>query len=211
MSGGSGLRFLAYEEIRWITEEYSKRHRIPNDPPIDIERYVDNSLKINVIPFPNLFGNLEVNAFISNDFRKIYVDVDLYPNHEPQFRFTLAHELGHMVLHEDYYASLTIGSLESYKEFISSTRETDYQVLETQAHQFAGLFLVPRIPLEKYFFTESKEISRFIATKFKGSKREQYLSMAVDLIANKLGKIFNVHAVPIRIRMEKDKLVDRIP
>jgi Zn-dependent peptidase ImmA (M78 family) len=92
-------RFLAYEKIRRIAEEYARRYDLGKVIPVDIERFVDNILRINIIPFPSLYKSFEINDFISHDFRKIYVDEYLYLNLEPQYRFTLAHELGHMVLH----------------------------------------------------------------------------------------------------------------
>jgi Zn-dependent peptidase ImmA (M78 family) len=204
-------RFLAYERIRRIAEEYAGRYGLGKVIPVDIERLVDNILKINIIPFPSLYKSFEINAFISHDFRKIYVDEYLYLNLEPQHRFTLAHELGHMVLHGAYYRELKIDDLDSYVEFVSSVSEDEYRLMETQANYFAGVFLVPGHFLEECFKEHAKEVVRFISTRFMGIKRDQYLGTAVELIAQKLSPIFNVHYLPIQIRIEKDKLTDLIP
>ena len=56
------------------------RHGLEKVIPVDIERLVDNVLKINIIPFPSLYRSFEIDAFISNDFRKIYIDEYLYVN-----------------------------------------------------------------------------------------------------------------------------------
>lgn len=38
------LRFYSYEEIRRIAEEYSQRHGLDKDVPVDVDRLADNIL-----------------------------------------------------------------------------------------------------------------------------------------------------------------------
>jgi hypothetical protein len=71
--------------------------------------------------------------------------------------------------------------------------------------------LVSPGPLDVHFRAQAKGIVHFISAKFKGLKRDSYLGMAVELIAQKLGPIFNVHYQPIQIRIERDNLSDLIP
>jgi len=205
------LRFYSYEEIRRIAGEYSQRHGLDKDVPVDVDRLADNILGINIIPFPSLYRSFEINAFISNDFRRIYVDEYLYLNLEPQYRFTLAHEMGHMVLHSAYYKQFKIDSLTSYIEFVSSIGEDEYKLIETQANYFAGLFLVPTAALKEHFREQAAGIVRFIADRYKGLKRDKYIGTAVELIAQKLSPIFKVHYLPIQIRIEREKLTELIP
>jgi len=211
MARPPGLHFLSYEEIRRITIDYATRYGLSGDVPVDVESLVDNVLGINVIPFPSLYRSFEVNAFISKDFRNIYVDEYLYSNLEPQYRFTLAHELGHMVLHSEFYRKADIDSLSSYVDFVSRLGEAEYRLMETQANDFAGLFLVPANALKSHFQEQAKEITRFISTHFKSIRREKYLGQAAQLIAQNLSPIFNVHFMPIQIRIEKDGLKKLIP
>lgn len=211
MDKPSKLRFFSYEEVRSIAEEYTRQHGLDKAIPVDVDRLVDNILGINVIPFPSLYKSFEVNAFISNDFRRVYVDEYLYLNLEPQYRFTLAHELGHMVLHGSYYKQFKIDSLASYVEFVSGIDEDEYKLIETQANDFAGLFLVPAAALKEHFCEQAEGIVRFISSRFKGLNKDKYLGQAVELIAQKLSPIFNVHYLPIQIRIERDGLAKMIP
>jgi hypothetical protein len=211
MAQSPGLRFFSYEEIRRIADDYASRHCLGNEVPVDIDRLVDNILGINVIPFPSLFRSFEVNAFISNDFRKIYVDEYLYLNLEPQYRFTLAHELGHMVLHSEYFRQFKIDNLTSYVDFVADVSEDEYKLIETQANHFAGLFLVPAAALREHFLEQAKDIMRFISSRYKGQRRDNYLGTALELISQKLSPIFNVHYHPIQIRIERDGLTELIP
>ena len=203
--------FQSYPDIGKTVEKYREGCGLDEQIPVDVERLFDIILKINIIPIPSLFRSHEINAFISNDFKKIYVDEYLYVNLEPQYRFTLAHELGHMVLHQSFYRQYGIKDIASYHRYINSITEDEYTLLETQANNFAGLFLVPPGPLGTHFREQAKEIVHFISVKFKGLKREKYYGMAIELIAHKLSPIFNVHYQPIQIRIERDKLSDLIP
>ncbi len=161
-------QFISYPEIRAIVENYAVQSGLEDVLPLDIERLVDNILGINVIPFDSLYRSFEINAFISNDFRKIYVDEYLYTNLEPQYRFTLAHELGHMILHGKWYRRLKIDSIDSYLKYVAAVSDEDYKLLETQANYFAGLFLIPSRPLASAFKEKTKEMARFISSRFKG-------------------------------------------
>ena len=203
--------FHSYPDIKKIVGDYRDSCGLEEQIPVDVEKLVDVILKINVIPIPSLYRSYEIDAFISNDFKKIYVDEYLYINLESQYRFTLAHELGHMVLHQSFYRQYGIKDIASYHRYINSITEDEYTLLETQANNFAGLFLVPPGPLETHFREQAKEIVHFISLKFKGLKREKYYGMAIELIAHKLSPIFNVHYQPILIRIERDKLSDLIP
>jgi len=205
------LRFLSYDEIRRVSEEYAGRFRLAQTIPVDIDRLADNVLQINVIPFSSLYRSYEVNAFLSSDFSKIYVDEYLYTHLEPQYRFTLAHELGHMVLHGEYYRQFKIDDLKTYVDFVARMKDDDYRLIETQANNFAGLFLVSTSALRERFLQEAADIVRFISTRFKGQKREGYLETAVELIARRLRPIFHVHHQPIQIRIEREGLTSEVP
>ena len=205
------IRFFPYEEVRRIADDYSNKHSLSGIVPVDVELLVDNVLRINVIPFPSLCRSFDVNAFISNDLRKIYVDEHLYENYEPQYRFTLAHELGPMVLHGAFYKQFKIESLAAYVDFVSGISEDEYRLIKTQANDFAGLFLVPASPLRTHFMKESLDIIHFLSSRFRGLSRDKYLGQAAELIARRLSSIFNVHYLPIQIRIGRDKLTDLIP
>jgi len=108
--------------------------------PVDIEKIIDVKLRINIIPLPNLG-----DAFISSDWKSIYVDQNKYLNGiQNRLRFSLAHEIGHFILHKDIYNSFKITSLERFYQFIDKISGKQYGFLETQANIFANFLLVPR-------------------------------------------------------------------
>src|SRR5271170_6535858 len=87
------------------------RAQYPNDLascPVDVLTAIEVRMRLDVIPFEKLLLNYSVDAAVKPDFSGIYVDKKSYQYLEgvPQWqfnrlRFSLAHELGHIVLHRD--------------------------------------------------------------------------------------------------------------
>ncbi len=209
MNHKSRVNFLEYRYIEEVANKVLLENKLNDSIPIEVERFIDNKLKINIIPFPELKRSSNINAFISINLRNIYIDDYLYSHLEPQYRFTLAHELGHLYLHHYIYDN--VKDLESYIKFQESISEREYGYLEFQADCFAGLFLIPSNHLNEQFERHSREIINFIKRRFSRSKRDDYIDMAISLISQKLSPIFNVHHTPIEIRIKKLGLDKKIP
>ncbi len=206
------VKYLSYEQIAEITQQILKEYKFESIIPVPIERLMDNILKINIVPFPNLFRNFEINAFTSSDLRTIYVDEYLYTNLEPQYRFTLAHEFGHIALHKYIYEKDGIQRLDDWKRFISEVDEKEYRKLEIQANNFAGLLLVPEDILGGYFISQIRSLGKsFEKVERENFKRDDYLDLVVDLVSHNLASVFLVDHQVIRIRLEKSNLPLKIP
>jgi hypothetical protein len=194
------VAYLSYKQIARIAAESLEGFGCKSSLPIPVEHIIDNVYKINIIPFPYLFARFEINAFTSSDLRNIYVDEYLYENLTPQYRFTLAHELGHIILHKKIYLNIEMKNLEQWKRFISEVDEIDYRQLEFQANNFAGLFLVPGHLLERTFGQQlSGQLKNIDKSKRQKLKREEYLPWIVEVIASSLGPIFEVDPQVVKI------------
>lgn len=206
------VRFLSYDQIAQSALEILRKYKCESTLPIPIEHILDNILRINIIPFPNLLSGFEINAFVSSDLKKIYVDEYLYTNLDRQYRFTLAHEFGHMILHRYIYSNINIKSLEDWRQFRSGVNPDQYRNLEIQANNFAGLLLVPQSLLESKFNEQLKNLARsFMKPEVERMKRSDYLQYVIDTIAFNLVPVFQVDQQVIRIRIEKSNLAIKIP
>lgn len=132
--------------------------------PVDIEKIIDVDLEINIIPLPNLEKLCNTDALITSDWKSLYIDKDLFEDERRQnrLRFSLAHEIGHLVLHKNFYASLEIKSFEDFYQFIELVPAEQYGYLETQANKFAGHLLVPRDLLDNKLNKELKRAGQKI-------------------------------------------------
>jgi len=60
---------------------------------------VEFQLKVDIIPLPGLKEVYGFDGFTSADLKEISVDLFAYQHRPRRYRFTLAHEVGHIMLH----------------------------------------------------------------------------------------------------------------
>jgi len=192
----------SYEDLRKRADDFLRTYNPTGTIPVPIEEIVEFEFDINIVPVLGLQRQLEVEGFTSSDLKNIYVDEYVYTDYLNRYRFTLAHEIGHIVLHRNLYDDHKFKSIEGWKEFINSMTEEEHGWLEYQGYAFAGLILVPREPLVNHTGEWVKRI------KDQGISLEQNRDFAWDLIAEHLGKGFQVSSSVIGKRLHKDKIAD---
>jgi len=207
------VRFIPYDEIGKVAKSVLEKYELSENIPVDIERLLEHKLKINIIPHPLLLKSNRINSYTSSDFKDIYVDEYLIDRLEFQYRFTLAHEYGHMVLHKYFYTNEYkngFKSINEYKGILSSISRDEYDRLEYQANCFAGHLLVPtshlknlfKSKLKRYIYSITKEIGKF--------NREDVVDYITSIISKELESEFKVHYKAIKVRIDKEKLADMI-
>ena len=188
----------SYEDLRKKADEFLREHHPSGNIPIPIEEIVEFDFKINIVPVLGLQREFEVEGFTSGDLKNIYVDEHVYTDRITRYRFTLAHEIGHIVLHRHLYDRHKFRSTTGWKEFINSLTEEEHSWLEYQGYAFAGLVLVPGEELAKSTAEWTKKI------KDKGISMEKNWDFAWDLITEHVAKVFLVSPDVVEKRMEKD-------
>jgi Zn-dependent peptidase ImmA (M78 family) len=109
--------------------------------------------------------------------------------------FTLAHELGHRVLHRDIFGAMEFDSTEDWKLQITQFPEREYGFLEYQANMFANCLLVPSDELDQRFDQAVEQI------KAAGLNPADYPDECLDSICTALGKQFEVSRNVIQNRL----------
>jgi Zn-dependent peptidase ImmA (M78 family) len=163
---------------------------------------------INIVPIPGYQENHEIEGSLSIDMGAIYVDEFVFKTRETRYRFTLAHEMGHIVLHKGIFESVDVGDVADWKRAYRSIDEATYFALEKQAYDFAGLILVPRSHLRERFqrlVIENK--ARFEEAKAKGILREQALDYFKAQAIYRLARTFIVSPEVMERRIDKDNLI----
>ena len=117
-----------------------------NSIPVDIENIIDLKLKIDIIPVPSLQKLCDTDALISSNWKSLYIDKQRYLDgrYQNRLRFSLAHEIGHFILHKSVYESFNIENFSDFYNLIKDIPQEQYSYLETQANKFANFLLVPR-------------------------------------------------------------------
>ncbi len=151
MMNSINVPFVANEKIWEITENFREGiGGVASRVPIDIFEIIEFELGMDVVPRPGLKAEEGLDASITVDFTQIDVDYEMYLAKEDRSshrraRFSVAHELGHSILHKDLIEGFGISSELRWRDFQGNymTRE-HFARLEIQAHEFAGRLLVPR-------------------------------------------------------------------
>lgn len=153
------IPFLSKAEIKSKADLFRKRFW--NKPiPVDIENIIEIGLKIGLIPIPNLQDLCDADALITSNWRYIYVDNDKYldERYRNRLRFSMAHEMGHFILHKEVYKSFNIKEQNDYYKLLKEVPQEQYGYLEFQANSFASYLLVPRDIL---VFERDKALEKF--------------------------------------------------
>ncbi len=190
---------LTYGKIRSSSEKFLEEFHPSLKPPIPIEDIVELAMGIRLSTTQYLKEYLDVDGFIHTNFEEITVDDNTFNKYPQRTRFTIAHEIGHKILHEKIYKQYEIQNKEDYQRFQNSISEEDHKWLETQANSFAGCVLVPTKPLKE-------AVSEVF--KSRGIKGPFSIDHSVPIFED-LPDIFNVSPGVIYIRLEKEKLVKK--
>lgn len=153
---------LIEETAELLLEEYQKSYGRIISPPIPVEMIAEQilGLRCEIVGLKK-FGKNVVGVLLSKE-RRILISESGSDTH---YNFTIAHEIGHWVLHVPTQRSLdyiddtqTVNPMRSL--MVSSRRQSKKEaVQEGEANKFAAALLIPRSRL----INVTKEISRILA------------------------------------------------
>ena len=190
----------SYEDLRSKADDFLKKHHPSGTVPVPIEEIVEFDFGINIVPVLGLQREFEVEGFLSGDLKDIYVDEYVYTDRITRYRFTLAHEIGHIVLHRHLYDKHRFTSIHGWQEFINSMTEEQHSWLEYQGYAFAGLVLVPKEKLLPVRDRVDKKDGD------KGISMEKNWDFAWELLTEHVAKAFLVSPDVVEKRVEKDEV-----
>ena len=209
------IQYLEDEEIANHVAGFLQRHHKSKSIPVPIEEIIDFDFNIDIIPLPGVQDLCDVDGFISPDFSAIYVDNYVYHNRPYRFRFTLAHEIGHLIIHKEKLSQIRIDPTDAVNSWASFLREIDgkdHSKIEYQGYTFGGLVLVPPINLLEQFNANLPMIEPLVdEAKQAGIPRHNYLKYAVDQMAATLSPIFDVSTDVLTRRIISDNLDQLFP
>lgn len=135
---------LTLSSVTKAANEFLRKYNPDHILPIPIEEIVELEMKISLVVVPGIKDLIGVDSFISSDFSQITVDEYAFTTYVQRARFSITHEVGHFVLHKDWYEKYGPKNIEDYLTFYDKIDAEVYKFLEIQAQTFAGLVLVPK-------------------------------------------------------------------
>jgi len=194
---------LPYDKLRRIAADFLAQHHQAGTLPVPIEAIAEFRFGLDIVPVPGLLDGFDVDAFLTSDLTEIRVDRFIQEKRPTRYRFSIAHELAHLVIHQDVFKQLTFSTVQEWKKAMQSIPEDQYGWLEWQAYSLAGLVLVPPAPLADLFKDKLKEAKKVGIDLYDLDEDEQ------KSVTGHLGTYFEVSGEVTKKRMKKDKLWER--
>ena len=194
---GIEVPFLSYEEIKSIAEKFLSEYHPEGSIPVPIEEIIELSLELDIFPIPNLQNILDTVGCSAYRISTIFIDQFVFEKRINRYRFTLAHETAHFIIHEMVLKECGAESSKEVMEFIRSIPEGSHSRMEYQAYAFAGLVLVPTQNLELAIFEALSKLP-------KNLELTRYAPEILEYISKFIGDKFQVSADVIKKRIENE-------
>ena len=195
--------FIKIEDIRTAADKFRNKYWPQDIIPVDIFEILEFGLDIEIRTILNLREAGDVDALLLGNLKTIVVDQNDFLNEHSQnrLRFSVAHEIGHLVLHSDIFSKIQYSSVEEWIDFFQKIPDDEYRWIEQHAYEFAGRLLVPREKLiEKLNDAVSIAKNRgFDAWDTSGESTREY-------IAHGIARYFGISEQVIEKRLIKENL-----
>jgi len=194
------------DKIREEAENFRKEHIFTTDLPVDIENVVEATIGIIIIPVESLQKQCDMEGFISKDYKYIYVDSFLYTDdrYYKRVRFTIAHEIGHYVMHRGTIDNQKFNDEEEWMRFRMGLNDETLGWFETQASEFAGRLLVPIDSLiEEFRLKRESILKKYSSWDSKPLGDDDLFAMVAPMICGR----FDVSADVIERRLRKENIL----
>jgi len=195
--------YLSFTDIWKRADDFRTKYSPKSKLPINVFDIVEFDLGLYIQPFKDMYSAVGIEALLLGDLTTILVDEKLYMSQHSQnrLRFSLAHEVGHLVLHKHIYGKLEHNSVEDWIQLIEAIPEEQYYWIEQHAYEFAGRLLVPPERL-------NVELQRAIkkAEKYSFSKWDLSGETALEYVSHEISRPFGVSWEVISRRLRKENL-----
>ncbi len=195
--------YISKEEIWRKADQFRQNYWPQQTIPVDVYDIIEFGLDIEIRPVKNLRQTGDTDALLLGNLSTIIIDSDDFYDDRMQnrVRFSLAHELGHLVLHADVFRNLQHSSIDEWIKFMQCLPEREYDWIEFHAYEFAGRLLVPSQMLRVEFdnavtFAKEKGFTDWDETGIS----------AVDYIASHICRKFDVSSQVIERRIKREEL-----
>jgi hypothetical protein len=195
--------FIPLEQVRTKADEFRVQYSPTTSVPIEIHDIIEFDLGLEIRPVHSLSESADIDALLLGTLQTIVVDSKMYMDDRMQnrLRFSLAHEVGHLVLHRDIYEKISHSSIDGWLDFFRTVPDDEYMWIEQHAYEFAGRLLVPPALLKNEY--DSRK-SRAEAMGF--SKWDESGETTLEYVSDDIARKFGVSSQVISKRLLKEKI-----
>ena len=197
--------YLSNDDIRREVEKFRKKYNPKKIIPIEIDTIAEFDLKLKLIPKHDLLSETNTDALLSADRKSIFVDNDEFnlDHLHKRLRFSIAHEIGHYILHKKIFENIKFLSEDDWITFQQNLPTKEIKRLEIQANEFAGRVLVPVNDLNEDFDAAITEIEKYGL-----SVNDLHNEATLRPISKKIGEKYGVSWNVINIRLKLEGIIE---
>jgi Zn-dependent peptidase ImmA (M78 family) len=184
------IRFYDIPTLEKIAKTFLEKYNDSDTLEVNIEYIIEGKLGWEIICAPNLIEDHNIEAYISKD-KKIYMDPYLMDYKERKYRFTLAEEVAHHLLHSDVYKECN--DLEDHLKVYNAITVKEYKRMDRNVKYLAASILMPADLFEKQAFAIYERVDK---NKYKTNEEVLYK------VSLELSKVFVVNDFPAKIRFQ---------
>lgn len=187
-------------EIIRLADKFFLEYWNDKQLPVNVELVAEKA-GLSIIP-ENLPEN--VDAYLTIDANSIIVNSRFFGNEQyvNRLRFSIAHELGHFVVHKNFLKSLRFSTVAAYLKFFDNLSENEHDLFEYQANEFAGRLLVPVSRLYEVLKHGLQELQQDGSIKL----YEDNLDPLLWVLLPRLSWPFGVSDQVLEIRLKREEL-----
>jgi len=206
------VKHLSKKDIVAAAMDFRADYNMVTGKVYNIEEAIEFGLGIDISPEPNLRQNYNVDAFTMGDFTSIVIDENLLKSgYYGRYRFTLAHEVGHFVLHKETLLATSIDTVSGWIDFHKSLSNTDYKAMERQCDLFASHLLMPDAELNSILDVSYAQLKN-MADSLRG------LGMPVDIVreviqdrlAKEISVVFDISVMAAKVRLRPNSTLSKM-
>ena len=198
--------FIHIDNIRKTADDFRVRHWPQDTIPVDIFEILEFDLDLEIRTITSIKEVGDVAVLLLGDIKTIVVDLDDCLNERAQnrLRFSLAHEIGHLILQSDIFTKIEYASVDEWINFFQKIPDDQYTWIEQHAYEFAGRLLVPLDKLNGKLndAIEMAEKAGFDSWDHSGDSTRGFISHAIS-------RFFGVSQQVIEKRLMRESLWPR--
>ncbi len=194
--------FLTLPEIWRRVETFREKYWPSGEVPVDILKIVEFRLNLK-IEARYYLREQDTDALLLGNLDTILVDRQYFMDDRylTRLRFSIAHEVGHLILHSQKFAEIAHASIDDWVNLIQLIPDDQYRWMELHANEFAGRLLVPHNYLEDQLDSAIRfaEDRGFLSWDKSGDTAREYM-------ANYIAPRFEVSGQVIAKRLRQEQL-----
>lgn len=113
------LPVLSFDDLRAVADKFLERYNHDRSIPVPIEQIIDVHFRIDIVPLPGLQHGFEIDACVTSNLATIFIDEYTYNSVSTRYRFSLAHEFAHVILHRDIFKELKFSTVAQWRATVS--------------------------------------------------------------------------------------------